>query len=406
MNVLHLSGYGVKIKTEHLKMHSELSITDGKGDPTTERETYRFRPRRLPYDTILIDGHSGYISLQALHWLSHNSVPVYIMNFDGTIISSILPPTPVKADVKVAQIHAASDKAKRLTVARRFVEAKIKRTLDVLHWIGESYDIAKKDRQTEAEALKLTQAETVKELRIVEGRVAKRYWETIKQILPECFCFQTRKTKTHQNNATDPVNVALNYGYGVLEGYCRKAINTVGLEPSIGFLHEFTSTQTKQSLVYDLQEPFRWLADVTVLEAFESGVLDVKDFYFLGDDYRYRFDPEPKRRFLGLLKDRFNAGVTYRGQKCKWDTIILRKAQELARFLNGKSKDLCFSEPAPDLNRADNIAMRQRILQLTQSEARELGIGKSTLHYLRKHAQSDKSFRVYGKVAERLILKT
>lgn len=369
MNLLHLTGYGIRVRTENLKTHSELSITNGREDLTTEREAYRFRPRRMPYDTIIIDGHSGYISLQALHWLSHNNIPVYIMNFDGTIISSILPPTPVKADVKAAQILAASNEAKRLPIASRFVEAKIKRTLDLLHWIRERYDIAEKVKQTEAEALKLTQAETVKALRIVEGRVAKRYWKAIKQILPECFCFQTRKTKTHQNNATDPVNVALNYAYGVLEGYCRKAINTVGLEPSIGFLHEFTSTQTKQSLVYDLQEPFRWLADVTVLEAFESGVLDVKDFYFLGDDYRYRFDPEAKKRFLALLKDRFNAGVTYRGQKCKWDTVILRKAQELARFLNSKSKNLCFSEPHPDLSRVDNIAMRQRILQLTQSSA-------------------------------------
>jgi len=33
-----------------------------------------------------------------------------------------------------------------------------------------------------------------------------------------------------------------------------------------------------------------------VEEAFESGVLDVPDFYFTGDDYRYRFDTEAKRR--------------------------------------------------------------------------------------------------------------
>ena len=58
----------------------------------------------------------------------------------------------------------------------------------------------------------------------------------------------------------------------MLEGECRKAINTVGLEPAFGFLHEPAKHQTSQSLVYDLQEPFRWLCDVTVIEAFESGV--------------------------------------------------------------------------------------------------------------------------------------
>ncbi len=43
-----------------------------------------------------------------------------------------------------------------------------------------------------------------------------------------------------------------------------------------------------------MQEPFRWIADVAVMEAFESGVLDLPDFYFTGDDYRYRFEPEAK----------------------------------------------------------------------------------------------------------------
>jgi CRISPR-associated protein Cas1 len=45
-------------------------------------------------------------------------------------------------------------------------------------------------------------------------------------------------TSSHQNNASDPFNAALNYGYGFLEGECRMAINAVGLEPAIGFLHD------------------------------------------------------------------------------------------------------------------------------------------------------------------------
>ena len=77
-------------------------------------------------------------------------------------------------------------------------------------------------------------------------------------------------TSTHQNNASDEFNAALNYGYGYLEGECRMAINAVGLEPAVGFLHEVSNYQTKESLAYDLQEPFRWLVDVLVLQAFES----------------------------------------------------------------------------------------------------------------------------------------
>jgi CRISPR-associated protein Cas1 len=118
----------------------------------------------------------------------------------------------------------------------------------------------------------------------VEGRVARRYWEAFGKVLPEHLDFQGRMTSSHQNNASDPVNLALNYGYGFLEGEVRKAINSVGLEPSVGFLHDFSDYQTKQSLVYDLQEPFRWLSDISVIHAFESEALQLSDFYFTGDE--------------------------------------------------------------------------------------------------------------------------
>ena len=210
-------------------------------------------------------------------------------------------------------------------------------------------------------------------------------------------------TTSHQNNASDPVNLALNYAYGVLEGECRAAINTVGLEPSVGFLHETSGYQTKQSLVYDLQEPFRWIADVAVMEAFESGVLDLPDFYFTGDDYRYRFEPEAKQRFLELLRERFNSAVRYKGRALKWDTVIEQKTIELGRYLASRTSRLDFLEPSPDLRRTDDHGLRKRILDLSQGEARRLGIGKSTLHYLRSKNRSTRSFTVYRKVRGRLM---
>ena len=128
----------------------------------------------------------------------------------------------------------------------------------------------------------------------------------------------------------------------------------VGLEPAFGFLHEPAKHQTSQSLVYDLQEPFRWICDVATIEAFESGALDMKDFYFMGDDYRYHIEVDAKRRFLDFIKHGFNAGVKYKGKIWKWDTIIVNKTQELARFLLCKSVDFDFSEPSPNLETSDN----------------------------------------------------
>ena len=43
----------------------------------------------------------------------------------------------------------------------------------------------------------------------------------------------------------------------------------------------------------------------------------------LGDDYRYRFDIDAKRRFIDLLHELFNSGVEYKGRNLKWDTIVV-----------------------------------------------------------------------------------
>ena len=157
------------------------------------------------------------------------------------------------------------------------------------------------------------------------------------------------------------------------------------------------------SLLGDLQEPFRWIADVVVMEAFESVALDLPDFYFTGDDYRYRFEPEAKQRSLDLLRERFNSGVRSKGLALKWDTAIEQKTVELSRYLVSKSAKLDFSEPSPGLRRSDNKEVQRRIVGLTQEKARRLGIGKSTLHYLRKNARNPYPFKGHRMAHERLL---
>jgi len=154
----------------------------------------------------------------------------------------------------------------------------------------------------------------------------------------------------------------------------------------------------------DLQEPFRWIADVAVLETFESDVLDLPDFGSMGDDYRYRFEPEAKQRFLDMLRGRFNSGARYRGRALKWDTVIERKAVEISLFLTGKSNTIGFQEPAPTLERQDDRELRSKIQRLTQSDAKQIGISRSTLHYLRRKARNEQPFTLYRKVFRRIGL--
>jgi CRISP-associated protein Cas1 len=48
----------------------------------------------------------------------------------------------------------------------------------------------------------------------------------------------------------------------------RKDINAVGLDPTIGFFMSWQRAKTP--LVYDIQELFRWLVDLSVLQTREG----------------------------------------------------------------------------------------------------------------------------------------
>jgi len=92
------------------------------------------------------------------------------------------------------------------------------------------------------------------------------------------------------------------------------------------------------------------------------------------------------------------------GDRLKRNTLIGLKVQELARFLIGGSEGFDLKSPAPVLEKSDTRNLRERILSLSASEARDLGLSKSTVHYLKKHACDRKPFKIYSPVSSKLKL--
>jgi len=70
----------------------------------------------------------------------------------------------------------------------------------------------------------------------------------------------------------------------------------------------------------------------------------------------------------------------------------------------GRSSAIDFRESAPILKRADSREVREAILNLTISQGGKLGIGKSTLHYVRKKASNHQPFRIYSSVRNKIII--
>lgn len=299
-------------------------------------------------------------------------------------------------------MEAHLDSEKRVAVARSFIEAKLERSDQVLNWLGESHDIEQDIRSFREEAHGLGHAKTVDEIRSVEARAAETYWLAFQKAVPSKLEFRSRSTKARnrQYNASDPVNALLNYGYAFLQSAVRRAINTTGLDAALGYLHEAQPATTP--LVYDFQEPYRWLVDYVVLRMVLSRAFSWDDFYFTGDDYMLRIKPPLLDRYADLLREQFNSGVIYCGKRLSWDTLILRKCQELARYLLGKTVGFDLKSPKPVLQRSDSRALREKILRLSSSDARTLRLGKSTVHYLRKRAKEERLFKVYTPVLARL----
>ena len=142
---------------------------------------------------------------------------------------------------------------------------------------------------------------------------------------------------------------------------------------------------------------------MAVMDAFESGVLDLPDFYFTGDDYRYRFEPEAKERFLDLLSGQFNSRVRYEGRVSKWDTVIEQKTIEISRYISCRRRRFDLMEPAPGLRLVDDESVRREILALSQSEASRLGIARSTLHYLRRRSRTRDRLRMHNKTRKKFL---
>jgi CRISP-associated protein Cas1 len=89
------------------------------------------------------------------------------------------------------------------------------------------------------------------ELMGTEGTGGRLYWKQIGNMLRDHLGFAGR---SHQG-ATDAVNAAINYGYGILTSHVWGAVMNAGLEPFAGFLH--VDRAGKPSLVLDLVEEFR-----------------------------------------------------------------------------------------------------------------------------------------------------
>lgn len=158
----------------------------------------------------------------------------------------------------------------------------------------------------------------------LEARAAREYWGAISRVLPGDLGFTGR-----DREAGDPVNAALNYGYGILYGLAWRALVLAGLDPYAGFLH--VDRSGKPVLAFDYVEMWRpVLVDAPIVQAILRGWRP----RMAGNG---RLDPEERARIAGLVKERLSRACQggYRRMTC--EEALRGYALRLAKALRSGS---------------------------------------------------------------------
>lgn len=389
MNPLLLSGFGISIDVNK----SRLTIKQ-------KDSMIEFFPHHIPYDSLIIDGHYGSISFEAMRWLSKHDVVITLLNWNGNLLSSTMPKETLNADLKIKQYEKYLDPKLRAYMAGQIVKQKVSSSVNLIKELSDFYDI---DITTINKEIERMEYDNINSLMMYEGRIASAYWSILSDIfnkLAPDFNFQSRKNLSYSwnMNASDPVNALLNYGYTILESLVRKDINSIGLDPSIGFLHEIASS--KHPLVYDLQELFRYVIDYSVIELLETKLR--KSDFITTENYHIRLRPDTAKLLIEKIKGNFNKRYEFKGKQYTLENIMFENMREFSKYISEKSKELKFQILDIELSRNDNTQVRDKIISIDPEERKQLKINKSTLWYQQKKIKEGKTLKVYNKTRMRI----
>ncbi|MDO9066717.1 MAG: CRISPR-associated endonuclease Cas1, partial [Chloroflexota bacterium] len=278
------------------------------------------------------------ISSDALRDCAERGIPVHFLSRSGnpyaTLVSADLVGT---ARTRREQLMAFNDQ-RGAALSQAFASGKLHNQCTLLKYLAKN----RKEKEPElfaqvrevalevqrcGDAVTKLQATTADDLRPallnLEGRGASLYWQAIQTLLRVDMDWPGRETR----GATDPLNMALNYGYGILYSQVQMAALLAGLDPYAGFVH--VDRAGKPSLVLDLIEEFRQpVVDRTVF-----GLVNKRVPITLADE---RLDEATRRLLAQHVLDRLDAEEPYEGKRHRLRVILQTQARHVATFVRGQ----------------------------------------------------------------------
>lgn len=282
---LYLSDHWARVGVQH----GALLVTGGDGKRT-----------RVPLEAleaVVLLGH-GQVSSDALAECTRRHVRVAALTRTGRVRFFVGGPTSGNVHLRVAQLRAVYDDAHRCVIAQTVVAGKLQNCRRMLlRWASDSDGLERHHLEDLAarigQRLGAVAGSTGDRLRGIEGDATRLYFSGLGQHRA-ARRLEVRFTNRNRRPPRDPVNSLLSFTYGLLTTELLGALESVGLDPQIGYLHVLRAG--RPALALDLLEELRpSCADRFVVRVLTRRQITAGDFVYgpgsacyLSDDGRRR----------------------------------------------------------------------------------------------------------------------
>lgn len=278
-NVCVAEGFATRVFVRHGRLH----VRDGFGQERRERVYARVQPG---ITRLVMLGHAGSFTLEALRWLSDLGIGFAQIDSDGRLVATSSA-GPSDAPLRRAQATAAFTET-GVEVARGLLRKKLDGQRKVL---GSLPATPTGQAEFEEASERLDAATAINELVQAEQDAALAYWQAWRAVeirfrksdraaLPEHWTRFGRRGSpltSAPRLAINPANALLNYLYAILEAETRIACLALGLDPSLGIVH--ADFRARDSLALDLMEAVRPQVDEYVLALLRQRTFKRSDFH-------------------------------------------------------------------------------------------------------------------------------
>lgn len=294
----------------------------------------------LNLENIVSFGYRG-ASPRLMGACAERGIGLCFLTQHGRFLARVAGPVSGNVLLRTAQYRLADVEADALPIAKMFLTGKIfngrwslERTLRD-HALRVDADRLKNAIEQMKQALAaVPRAGSTEELMGVEGVAAKAYFAVFDEMIlrqPAYFRFDGRNRRP----PLDPVNALLSFTYSILGSEIAGALEAVGLDPAVGFLHSLRPGRA--SLALDLLEELRApLADRFVLSLINLGTVNERDFVRKENGAFYLTD-DARKRFLAAWQKRKQEVIThpFLKEKLPWGIVPHAQAMLMSRYIRG-----------------------------------------------------------------------